>query len=361
MTESDLQHNSATISRSRRIFIWTIRLLVLVLVIGGGWFAYYGFTPGPANDAKTVVVTIPKGTSVRGISEILAHDGIIRADIRFLLLAKVSGYGSRLQAGEFLLHTGMKPGAVLRELAFARSIEYSITIPEGLRAAEIAEIFGESGLCDPQRFLKFVSDASFIEKLGFDRLDSLEGYLFPDTYLLTRDMGGAENIIPIMVKRFNDVWGELSAGLKEKPDLEETVILASIVEKETGAPEERPLIAGVFRNRLQLGMRLQSDPTVVYGSNKFTGSITRADLQTPTLYNTYTRSGLPFGPICNPGKEALKAVLHPASTKDLYFVSKNNGTHYFSTTLAEHNNAVQKYQRNNSGKKGKTDTEANPQ
>ncbi len=335
-------------------------LLVFVLVTCGGWFSYYVFTPGPTTATETVVVTIPKGTSVRGISEILAQKGVIHADIRFLLLARLSGYGSRLQAGEFLLHTGVKPGAVLRELAFAKSIQYSITIPEGLRAAEIAEIFGQYGLCNPKRFLKFVSDDSFMQEFGLDRLDSLEGYLFPDTYLLTRDMSGAENIIPLMMKRFAEVWGELSGGLKEKPDMQKTVILASIVEKETGSPEERALIAGVFLNRLQLGMRLQSDPTVVYGSKKFTGSISKVDLQALTPYNTYTRSGLPIGPICNPGKEALKAVLNPASTKSLYFVSKNDGTHYFSTTLTEHNSAVEKYQRKNSDKKGKTNTKPDP-
>jgi UPF0755 protein len=338
---------------SRRIVQRTILLLVLVLVLCGGWYSYYVFTPGPQSAVETVIVTIPRGTSVRGIGAILAREGVIRSDIRFLLLAKISGYSSRLQAGEFRLRTGIKPGEVLRELAFARSIEYPITIPEGLRAAEIAEIFGEYGWCNPQKFIRLVSDKSFLAKLGFGHLESLEGYLFPDTYLFTRDIRGAENIIPLMVKRFTEVWSELAAGFDEEQDREKTIILASIVEKETGAPEERPLIAGVFRNRLKLGMRLQSDPTVVYGSKKFAGTISRRDLQTPTPYNTYTLSGLPVGPICNPGKEALKAVLDPTPTSSLYFVSKNNGTHHFSTSLTEHNRAVKKYQRNNSDKKGK--------
>ena len=156
-----------------------------------------------------------------------------------------------------------------------------------------------------------------------------------------------------MVGRFNQVWTEITAKLEEKPDREKTVILASMVEKETGSAVERPLIAGVFRNRLQLGMRLQSDPTVVYGLENFTGNITRTDLQTPTPFNTYTTSGLPAGPICSPGRQAMLAVLFPAQTKDLYFVSKNDGTHHFSETLAEHNNAVQKYQRKKNGDKGK--------
>lgn len=353
MTEPDFQHGLATMNPIRRIALWTILLLVLVLVLCGGWYSYYVFSPGPQSAVETVIVTIPRGTSVRGIRDILAREGIIRSDIRFLLLAKFSGYSSRLQAGEFRFRTGIKPGEALRELAFARSIEYPITIPEGLRAAEIAEIFGEYGWCNPKKFITLVSDKSFLEKLGFGHLDSLEGYLFPDTYLFTRDIRGAENIIPIMVKRFTEVWSELAAGIDEEQDREKTVILASIVEKETGAAEERPLIAGVFHNRLQLGMRLQSDPTVVYGSKKFAGTISKRDLRTPTPYNTYTLSGLPVGPICNPGKEALEAVLDPTPTSSLYFVSKNNGTHHFSTSLTEHNRAVGKYQRNNSDKKGK--------
>lgn len=351
--EPDLHHDPETMNPIRRIALWAILLIVLSLVLCGGWYSYYVFTPGPQSAVETVIVTIPRGTSVRGIRDILSREGVIHGDIRFLLLAKFSGYSSRLQAGEFRLRTGIKPGEVLRELASARSVEYPITIPEGLRAAEIAEIFGEYGWCNPERFVKLVSDKSFLEKLGFGHLDSLEGYLFPDTYLFTRDIKGAETIIPIMVNRFTEIWSDLATGFEEEPNREKTVILASIVENETGAPEERPLIAGVFHNRLKLGMRLQSDPTVVYGSKKFKGTISKKDLRTPTPYNTYTLSGLPVGPICNPGKEALTAVLHPVSTSSLYFVSKNNGTHQFSTTLSEHNSAVEKYQRKKSGKKGK--------
>lgn len=334
--------------------VGTIFLLVFVaLVTLAGWFAIYVVSPGPPNSSETVTVTIPRGTSVRGIGDILAGEGVISHDIRFLLLAKISGYSSRLQAGEFRLHTGKRPGEVLKELAFAKPVEHAITVPEGLRASEIAEIFGALGWCDPDNFVRLVSDKPFMEKLGFGQLDSLEGYLFPDTYLLTRDIYGAENIIPIMVRRFAEVWNEVTAESKEQPDREKTVILASIVEKETGASEERPLIAGVFYNRMKLGMRLQSDPTVVYGSKRYAEAITRSDLQTPTPYNTYLITGLPAGPICNPGKYALEAALHPTSTPNLYFVSKNDGTHHFSKTLSEHNRAVEKYQRKNSSIKGK--------
>ncbi len=353
MTEADWKDGSSSTNILRRVIFGTILLIVLALMVCGGWYWYYVVTPGPESAAETVIVTIPRGTSVRGIGEILDREGVIQNDLRFLLLAKISGYGSRLQAGEFRLRTGMKPGEVLRELAIARSIEYPITIPEGLRAAEIADIFGESGWCNPDRFIRLVSDKSFLTELGFGHLDSLEGYLFPDTYRFTRDISGAEKIIPLMVKRFNDVWNEITAGFDEELDQEKLVILASIVEKETGAPEERPLIAGVFHNRLQTGMRLQSDPTVIYGSKKFSEPITKSDLLTPTPYNTYTLPGLPVGPIGNPGREALVAVLLPTPTDALYFVSKNNGTHHFSKSLTEHNRAVKKYQRKKSDKKGK--------
>ncbi len=353
MTAPDLQHSPAPVRPKRRVVRWVILLFVLVLTVCGGWFASYVLSPGPQNSNETVVIAIPKGTSVRGILDILAREGAVQEDIRFLLLAKLSGYGSRLQAGEFRLHTGIKPLEVLRELAYARSIEYPITIPEGLRAAEIAQIFGDSGWCNPKNFLKLVNDKEFLAKLGFSHLESLEGYLFPDTYLLTRDITGSEKIIPIMVKRFNDVWSEVTAGVPEPLDVEKTVILASIVEKETGAPEERPLIAAVFRNRLESGMRLQSDPTVIYGTQKFSAPISKSDLLTETPYNTYTLPGLPVGPICSPGKDALLAVLHPVETDTLYFVSKNDGTHQFSKSLIEHNRAVEKYQRKNSDKKGK--------
>lgn len=353
MTSPDSQHNQAPVRPKGRVFLWVIILFVLGLTIGGGWYASYVFSPGPETDHETAIVSIPKGTSVRGISDILVREGVIRGDVRFLLLAKLSGYGWRLQAGEFRLRTGIKPLEVLRELASARSIEYPITIPEGLRAAEIAQIFGDYGWCNPKKFLNLVYDKAFLATLGFAHLDSLEGYLFPDTYLFTRDISGAEKIISILVKRFSDVWSEVTSEVPGPVDMEKTVILASIVEKETGIPEERPLIAGVFQNRLKEGIRLQSDPTVIYGSKKFSAPISKSDLLTETPYNTYTLPGLPVGPICSPGKDALRAVLHPTPTDTLYFVSKNDGTHQFSKSLIEHNLAVEKYQRKNSDKKGK--------
>ncbi|MFH0781026.1 MAG: endolytic transglycosylase MltG [Pseudomonadota bacterium] len=337
----------------KRIVLATILCLLVPTLLFGGWLSLYGFRSGPKTSLPNAVVVIPRGSSLQSIGTILAAKGVIFEDVRFLILAKISGYSRVLRAGEFRLDTGQKPLEVLRVLASAKAIQYAITIPEGLQASEIAEVFGEGGWFDPRSFANLMVDKEFIANQGFAGVDSLEGYLFPDTYVLTRDVRGAEKIMGLMTSRFNKVWAEITAKLEEKPNRQRTVILASMVEKETAAPAERPLIAGVFINRLQLGMRLQSDPTVVYGLGKHAGTITRSDLQTPTPYNTYTIANLPAGPICSPGKDALLAVLVPKATKDLYFVSKNDGTHHFSETLAEHNSAVQKYQRKKKGDKGR--------
>lgn len=331
-----------------------ILFFVVPAVIVGELVALYAFFPGPAQDREKVAVNIPKGKSTREIGSILAEAGVIDDDIRFLLLAKISGYAGRLQAGEFLFETGKRPLTVLKTLATAHSIQYSVTIPEGLNAAEIAKIFAEGDWCPPDSFAKLVIDGQFMAGLGMQGVDSLEGYLYPDTYMLTRDMRGEPGkIIGLMVGRFTKVWSEMTENLGDKPDRQKTVILASIVEKETATASERPLIAGVFHNRLQLGMKLQSDPTVTFGLVNHEGPLTKADLQTPTPYNTYVIPALPAGPICNPGRDSMMAVLYPSDTKDLYFVSKNDGTHYFSGDLAEHNSAVQKYQKKKNGEGGK--------
>ncbi len=351
----DSDSSSKRVSRSvlKRIVVATILFLLMPILLFGSWVALYGLRPGPERAAANAVVTIPRGSSLQSITTILATRGLIYDDVRFLFLAKITGYSGMIRAGEFRLDTGKKPLEVLKSLISAKSIQYSITIPEGLRATEIAAIFAEGGWFDPRSFTNLLVDKEFMAKHGLSGLDNLEGYLYPDTYLLTKDSRGAEKIMGLMIGRFNKVWLELTTKLAEKPDREKTVILASMVEKETGASVERPLIAGVFLNRLQLGMRLQSDPTVVYGLEKFSGTITRSDLQSQNPYNTYTVAGLPAGPICSPGKDAMLAVLAPTPGKDLYFVSKNDGTHHFSATLAEHNSAVQKYQRKKVGEKGK--------
>lgn len=341
--------------------VWLVKRLVVAVGLTSFfafflltlWLGEYGFRSRAAAQSESVVVSIPKGASLATIATLLAQAGLIEDDARFLLLAKLAGFAGKIKAGEFRLATGLTPYRLLQSLVSAKAIQHAVTIPEGLRATEIAAVFDEGGWFDPRSFANLLVDRDFIDRQGLTGVASLEGYLYPDTYLLTRDHRGAERIVAMMVGRFHQVWQQLIADLPEKPDRERMVILASMVEKETGAPAERPLIAGVFHNRLRLGMRLQSDPTVVYGLENFSGKITRRDLQTATPYNTYTLDGLPAGPICSPGREALQAVLKPTATRDLYFVARNDGTHHFSESLAEHNNAVQRYQRRNNGEKGK--------
>jgi len=348
---------SSTISSGRiwkRVVLWTALFLCLALLAVYGWLMLYANENGPAGSTAQVVVEIPKGTSVQGIGRILGDAGVIQDDIRFMLLARLQGVAAKLRAGEFQLPIGSKPLEILDLLITAKPFHYTITIPEGLRAEEIGAIFAAEGWCDQYVFLELMEDLELIDELGLAGISSLEGYLYPDTYFLTRETRGAKAIIVMLVNRFKDVWGEVVKDMRDQlPDQRETVILASIVEKETGDATERPLIASVFLNRLQKGMKLQSDPTVVYGSGNFRGPITKTDLKSTNPYNTYVIPALPAGPIASPGKAALLAVLHPAEADFLYFVSKNDGTHYFSKDLREHINAVNKYQRKNGEKDGK--------
>jgi UPF0755 protein len=220
-----------------------------------------------------------------------------------------------------------------------------ITFPEGFTVAQMAELLERAGLGPRSVFSLTAQDAKLLDELGLPP-DGPEGYLFPDTYAFTAGMK-PEAMLRMMVARFREQTLQLDerrvgAGLSER----EMVIIASIVEKETGQATERPLIAAVFRNRLRLGMPLQSDPTVIYGIANFDGNLTRAHLEDDSSpYNTYRRRGLPPGPICNPGRASLEAAVSPAESKALYFVARNDGSHQFSNTLDEHNRAVASYQR----------------
>jgi conserved hypothetical protein, YceG family len=317
---------------------------VVFVAIGwtGFWYRTYLVTPAPGHGE--VVVVIPKGTGVRDIGALLAAHGVLDNDIRYLVLVYLSGLKNRLKAGEYSISLGMTPPDVLALLVSGRTLRHHVTIPEGMTAAQIAAVFAQGGWIKQGRFLALVEDNAFARQLGIEAR-SLEGYLFPETYTLVRNEVDEAAVIRMMVARFQQVWQALDVSEFHGLNRHQLLTLASIVEKETGAAVERPLIAGVFYNRLAKKMRLQSDPTVIYGIPGFNGSLTKADLQRETPYNTYVIPGLPPGPICNPGRAALEAVLHPVASNALYFVSKNDGTHIFSADLAEHNQAVQRYQR----------------
>ncbi len=334
------------LSYLRRGAAGIVLVSLFCLAAVAAWLFSYAESKGPALSSGSVVVTIPHRSSAAQIGHILAGAGLVPGGVRFLLLAKITGYAKKFQAGEFRLTSGQRSIDVMKELSEAHPVEHPVTIPEGFTAEEIAGILVNGGWCDRHEFLRLVHDPGFIRSLDIGEPADLEGYLFPDTYYLTRMSTDAQKIIRKMVRRFKEVWQALSAGKRAGSLSErETVILASIVEKETADPAERPMIAAVFLNRLGLGMRLQSDPTVIYGIKNFSGNLTKEDLQRYTPYNTYLIPALPPGPICNPGKDSLSAVLHPDKEPYLYFVSRNDGTHQFSTTLADHNRAVWKYQK----------------
>jgi len=239
----------------------------------------------------------------------------------------------------------MLPDEILDKLVRGEQIRYSITIPEGLTLVQTASLFEKMGLANKERFIQLATDPEFIASLGMDE-ETLEGYLFPDTYKFIRNIK-EKNIIRMMVKRFNEIYNQEFRKRQQELGFtrREIITLASMIEKETAYSKEKPLISAVFHNRLKRNMRLQCDPTVIYGLNNFSGRLTKKDLMTYTPYNTYLIKGFPPTPIANPGLDSIRAALYPAKVDYLYFVSKNNGTHYFSSTLTEHNQAVYKYQK----------------
>jgi UPF0755 protein len=281
---------------------------------------------------------------LKAIALHLHQEGIIQAPNKFMILAWGKGLNNKIQWGDFELYAGIPPMELLSLLSTGKTILKRITIPEGFTLQQIARRLSEENLAEEKAFLASAYDPQFLKTLEIDG-QSLEGYLFPDTYIFHQGMS-IQTIQKRMVRRFKEVFSGLQEGegLAGPREMKKMVILASIVEKESSFPSERPLIASVFYNRLKKGMPLQSDPTVIYGIKDFNGDLTKKDLLNPTPFNTYLRPGLPPGPIANPGREALKAILAPAQSDYLYFVSKNDGSHYFSKNLQDHNRAVARYQ-----------------
>jgi UPF0755 protein len=288
---------------------------------------------------------VVEGATLKQVAVGLENADIIRSNTLFRLAGRFMGYDHHIKTGEYRLNGAMPPLKILETLKEGRIITHPITIPEGFNLDQIAHLLEQKGLSNKASFLEHAKDRSLMAQLDLSG-DTLEGYLYPDTYRFQRNVT-AGRIIDVMVKRFRDIVTPLDARIKDSGmTLKQAITLASIVEKETGRPEERPMIARVFLNRLQKNMRLESDPTVIYGISDFNGNLTKRDLKTKTPYNTYIIRGLPPGPIANPGLAAISAVLNPEEGNYYYFVSKNNGTHYFSKTLKEHNRAVRRFQKN---------------
>ncbi|WP_342348583.1 endolytic transglycosylase MltG [uncultured Nitrospira sp.] len=301
--------------------------------------------------AQRVLVEIPPGTPFTQVSDILDQHHLIGSGWFFTFLGRVQRVDRNIIPGEYELNAGMQPTELLNKLVKGKVYQYAITIPEGYNVAQIADILDQKRLALKQDIFRLSRDPVFIQSLNV-HAPTLEGYLFPDTYHFSR-FTPPESIIRTFVNRFHDV---LTPELKARTaamdmTLQEVLTLASVVEKETGLAAERPLVSGVFHNRLRRGIPLQSDPTVIYALESFDGNIRKTDLSVDSPYNTYKVRGLPPGPIANPGLAAIHAALYPTQTDFVYFVSRNDGSHQFSVTLADHNKAVDIYQRRLTGKR----------
>lgn len=346
------RRNSEKRTSRKRVIIILAGLLFLVTVFLFMGLGLFLITPAKKGGKEQLVV-VKEGLSLKEVASELEKRQIITSKDLFELWAKLKGSSRKIKAGEYRLSPDMAPIRILDMLTKGAVITYAVTIPEGFTAEQIAELMEEKGLVNKHRFLSLIHDPALLKQYGITG-PSLEGYLYPDTYQLARGLS-ASTIVDTMVSRFRELVNPLKKRVEEQGmKMEDVIILASIVEKETGLAEERPTIASVFLNRLKRRMRLESDPTVIYGLKDFNGNLTRKDLAKATPYNTYIIRRLPPGPIANPGLEAIQAVLYPAKTDFLYFVSKNDGSHHFSRTLAEHNKAVQIYQKGRRRRGGKT-------
>jgi UPF0755 protein len=333
---SNLQKTGAIIA----IFLFSIIAILSCLYLD---LQIYADQPAAIETSEKVVMVLP-GQGFKAFAQRLHQDGIIKHPSKFELLARLKGHDKIIKAGEYTLSSAMPPSTILSILVSGKVRLHKFTVPEGYNLKQIAALAARSGYATDDDFLKAATNADLVHAMEIEA-ETFEGYLFPDTYNFPKG-SSPEMIISTMVKRFWSVfkpeWKNRANTLKLS--VHQVVTLASLIEKETGAAFERPLIASVFHNRLKRRMRLETDPTVIYGLKDYNGNLTRKHLSMPTPYNTYTISGLPPGPIASAGVDAIMAALYPADTQFLYFVSKKDGTHQFSTNFKDHNKAVQKYQ-----------------
>jgi UPF0755 protein len=326
-------------------------ILLLLILVGAGVFAalIYGRVRQPyrAYEGTEQFVDIPQGAGSRTIGQRLVDAGVVHDLLTFRAALWLTGEGRHLKAGEYRFDRPMTPTEVIDKIARGDVYVIHITFREGLTMFEMAQLFESHGLGQAAAFLEAARDATPIR--GIDRdARSLEGYLFPETYAVPR-RADAHQLVHQMVEQFRHAFtSELQAAAAARNlTPHQAVTLASIVEKETGRSDERPIVAAVYANRLRIGMPLQCDPTVIYAlelAGRYTGNLHKDDLAMDSPYNTYRHPGLPPGPIASPGRASLDAAVYPADADFLYFVSRNDGSHVFARTLDEHNRNVQKFQ-----------------
>lgn len=337
----------------KKLRLVLIVLFILVGLASAGTYFYFQNKYQTFRSSKNQLILIKKGSSVSLISKTLQKQGVIDNALIFEGVVRFKNLGPQLKAGEYLFEKGLSQDQVIDKLVQGKVYLRKFTIPEGKTLKQVCALLQNKELMTYEYCLEQTKNIKPIERyfeIAAEKYPTnLEGYLYPETYLYNSELK-SEEIVPLLVKQFKKSTKDLyelwrSEFIKGYPlTWHQVVTLASVVEKETAAPHERPLIASVFLNRLKIKMPLQTDPTVIYGIPNFDGNLTKAHLRTDHPYNTYTRPGLPAGPICNPGREAIQAVLKPKSSDYLYFVAKKDGTHFFSKNLDQHNKAVMYYQ-----------------
>lgn len=337
-------------------------LLTFGLIAWGGikgtalaWFALQSHSSG---SNKSVILEIPRGKTAGSISMELLEKGVISDASKFLKLGKLMGWWKEVKAGEYEVTSNDSPVELFSKLTSGVSVSLPFVVREGENIYQIADKLEERKPGERKKFLSLVKDPEFMRSLGLqDPLPpSLEGYLFPETYFFPRRIE-AKEVIQKMFQQMDALWTEERHTKAQLLGMSqhEVLTLASMVEKETGAAHERPVIASVFHNRLKRRQRLESDPTTIYGIwENFNGNLKRSHLRQKTKYNTYSFRGLPLGPIANPGVKSIDAALSPAKTEYLYFVSRNDGTHIFTTNFKDHKKAVRDFQLNPKAREGKS-------
>ncbi len=329
-----------------RPLLYIISFLIIFFL--GFLTHFYFYINRPINLKEDKLFKVQKNDSTTKIVDNLVKEDVIKNKIFFKVLIKILGGDRNILYGYYLIPKDITPKGLWEKMVRGEIERYKLTIPEGYNIYQIAYLVESQKLGDRKKFLSYVRDKKFIKTLGLD-LPTLEGYLYPATYFFSPETK-EEEIIATMVNKTFDILKELNIANKSPKEIHKNLTLASLVEKEAKVKEEMPYIAAVFLNRLSKKMKLQCDPTVQYGLMKFDYNLTKKDLMTKNPYNTYVNYGLPPTPIANPSKDAIFAVLNPAKTDYLYFVAKNDGTHYFSSDLKTHNKAVYHYQIK--GKKG---------
>lgn len=323
----------------KRLFIFGL----LVLLMASAWLAYYAVTPLKLKPSSQEITITPK-SGLKSIANQLVQQGVLKEPWGFIILAKLFSKEPSLQAGDYTLNRNITPYQLLFSLNNGKATQGSLTFIEGRTFAQMRQKMKKNDAL--KQTVTNHTEAEILKLLG-SNYTKAEGLFFPDTFYF--DRGTADIVVlqrsyDAMQTKLEKAWENRAPNLPYKNSYE-ALIMASIVEKETGKASERPMIAGVFINRLRIGMRLQTDPTVIYGMGEaYDGNIRKKDLSADTPYNTYTRDGLPPTPIAMPGMAAIEAALHPADTKALYFVGKGDGSHAFTNNLQDHNRAVVKYQ-----------------